>query len=416
MLRMILASNRGSLMELGIQPMVTSGMILQLLAGAKIIAVDNKVDEDRELFQTAQKVFGILFTFGEASVYVLSGVYGTIGQLGYVNAFLIIAQLTFAGLVVLLLDELLQKGYGLTSGISVFIACNISEAIVWRAFSPITINYGGEPEFEGAVIAFFHFLISKSNKFEALQKAFYRQTGPNMFNLIATAIVILVVVYFQGFKVELTISSARQRGYDYPYPIRLFYTSNMPIILWSALISNLFFFSQLLFTNFKGNFLVRWLGTWQDVDMSGRSVPTFGLVYLLTPPQGFSDLIFSPIKTLIYISITMLCCAFFSKTWIEVSGSGSWDVAKQLKEEGFTIKGYKLDPSGRNIKQYLDHYIPIAASFGGLCIGALSVFADLIGAIGSGTGILLAVTIIYQMFEQYAKARGAGKGKVLGIF
>jgi len=416
MLRMILASNRGSLMELGIQPMVTSGMILQLLAGAKIIAVDNKVDEDRELFQTAQKVFGVLFTFGEASVYVLSGVYGTIGQLGYVNAFLIIAQLTFAGLVVLLLDELLQKGYGLTSGISVFIACNISEAIVWRAFSPITINYGGEPEFEGAVIAFFHFLISKSNKFEALQKAFYRQTGPNMFNLIATAIVILVVVYFQGFKVELTISSARQRGYDYPYPIRLFYTSNMPIILWSALISNLFFFSQLLFTNFKGNFLVRWLGTWQDVDMSGRSVPTFGLVYLLTPPQGFSDLIFSPIKTLIYISITMLCCAFFSKTWIEVSGSGSWDVAKQLKEEGFTIKGYKLDPSGRNIKQYLDHYIPIAASFGGLCIGALSVFADLIGAIGSGTGILLAVTIIYQMFEQYAKARGAGKGKVLGIF
>lgn len=416
MLRMILASNRGSLMELGIQPMVTSGMILQLLAGAKIIAVDNKVDEDRELFQTAQKVFGLLFTFGEASVYVLSGVYGTIGQLGYFNAFLIVAQLTFAGLVVLLLDELLQKGYGLTSGISVFIACNISEAIVWRAFSPITINYGGEPEFEGAVIAFFHFLIAKSNKFEALQKAFYRQTGPNMFNLIATAVVILIVVYFQGFKVELTISSARQRGYDYPYPIRLFYTSNMPIILWSALISNLFFFSQLLHTNFKGNFLVGLLGTWQDVDMSGRSVPTFGLVYLMTPPQGFSDLIFSPVKTLIYISITMVCCAFFSKTWIEVSGSGSWDVAKQLKDEGFTIKGYKLDPSGRNIKQYLDHYIPIAASFGGLCIGALSVFADLIGAIGSGTGILLAVTIIYQMFEQYAKARGAGKGKVLGIF
>ena len=391
-------------------------MILQLLAGAKIIAMDNKVDEDRQLFQTAQKVFGILFTFGEASVYVLSGVYGSIGQLGYFNAFLIIAQLTVAGFVVLLLDELLQKGYGLTSGISVFIACNISEAIVWRAFSPITINYGGEPEFEGAIIAFFHFLISKSNKIEALQKAFYRQSGPNMFNLIATAIVILVVVYFQGFKVELTISSARQRGYDYPYPIRLFYTSNMPIILWSALISNLFFFSQLLFTNFKGNFLVRWLGTWQDVDMTGRSVPVFGLVYLMTPPQGFSDVIFSPIKTLIYISITMLCCAFFSKTWIEVSGSGSWDVAKQLKEEGFTIKGYKLDPSGRNIKQYLDHYIPIAASFGGLCIGALSVFADLIGAIGSGTGILLAVTIIYQMFEQYAKAKGAGKGKVLGIF
>jgi protein transport protein SEC61 subunit alpha len=305
MLRMMLASNRGSLMELGIQPMITSGMILQLLAGAKIIHVDNKVDEDKQLFQTAQKVFGILFTFGEASAYVFSGVYGTVGQLGYFNASLIIAQLTMAGFIVLLLDELLQKGYGLTSGISVFIACNIAETIVWRAFSPITITHGNETEFEGAIIAFFHFLITKSNKLEALQKGFYRQTAPNMFNLIATVAVILIVVYFQGFKVELTITSSRQRGYDFPYPIRLFYTSNMPIILQSALISNLFFFSQLLYTNFKGNFLVRWLGTWQDVNMSGHSVPTFGLVYLLTPPSGLLDFIFSPLKTLFYITFVM---------------------------------------------------------------------------------------------------------------
>jgi protein transport protein SEC61 subunit alpha len=119
---MMLASNKGSLMELGIQPLITSGMILQLLAGAKIIHMDQKVDEDKELFQTATKVFGLLFTFGEATAYVFSGVYGTIGQLGYINAFLIIVQLTVAGLVVMLLDELLQKGYGLTSGTSVFIA------------------------------------------------------------------------------------------------------------------------------------------------------------------------------------------------------------------------------------------------------------------------------------------------------
>ena len=416
MLRMMLASNRGSLMELGIQPMITSGMILQLLAGAKIISVDYKVEEDKELFQTATKVFGLLFTFGEATAYVLSGVYGTIGQLGYINAILIIAQLTFAGFVVMLLDELLQKGYGLTSGTSVFIACNIAESIMWRAFSPITIGAGNETEFEGAIIAFFHFLISKSNKIEAVQKAFFRQNAANLTNLIATAVVVLIVVYFQGFKVELTISSARQRGYDYPYPIRLFYTSNMPIILQSALISNLFFFSQLLYTNFKGNFLIGLLGTWQDIDMSGRSVPTYGLVYLLTPPQSILDFLFSPIKTVFYVAFVMVSCAIFSKTWIEVSGSGSWDVAKQLKDEGMTIKGYKMDPSGRNIKKYLDHYIPIAASFGGLCIGALSVFADLLGAIGSGTGILLAVTIIYGMFEQFAKARGLGKGgRVLGI-
>lgn len=51
-------------------------------------------------------------------------------------------QLFVAGLIVLLLDELLQKGYGLGSGISLFIATNICETIVWKAFSPTTVNTG----------------------------------------------------------------------------------------------------------------------------------------------------------------------------------------------------------------------------------------------------------------------------------
>lgn len=53
-----------------------------------------------------------------------------------------ILQLFVAGLIVLLLDELLQKGYGLGSGISLFIATNICETIVWKAFSPTTVNTG----------------------------------------------------------------------------------------------------------------------------------------------------------------------------------------------------------------------------------------------------------------------------------
>jgi len=58
--------------------------------------------------------------------------------------------------------------------------------------------------------------------------------------------------------------------------------------------------------------------------------------------------------------------------------------------------------------RYLNRYIPTAAAFGGVCIGALSIFADFMGAIGSGTGILLAVTIIYQYFEQIAKEKEKG--------
>lgn len=60
-------------------------------------------------------------------------------------------------------------------------------------------------------------------------------------------------------------------------------------------------------------------------------------------------------------------------------------------------------------------YIPTAAAFGGLCIGALSVLADFMGAIGSGTGILLAVTIIYQYFELFVKEQSeqGGMGTLL---
>lgn len=173
--------------------------------------------------------------------------YGTIGEIGIINSILIIAQLTFAGVLVILLDELLQNGYGLNSGISVFIAANTAETILWKSFSPMTVTAGGETEFEGCIIAFFHFLIAKSNKFEAIGKAFYRGNAPNLLNLIATIGVILLVIYFQGFRIELTVSSQKAKGYKQPYPIKLFYTSNMPIILQSALISNLFFFSQILY-------------------------------------------------------------------------------------------------------------------------------------------------------------------------
>lgn len=139
-LRVILASNKGTLMELGISPIITSGMIMQLLAGAKIIEVNQNSKEDRELFQGVQKLFGLIITLGEALAYLLSGMYGDLSDLGAFNAVLILLQLFTAGVIVILLDELLQKGYGLGSGISLFIATNICENILWRSFSPITIR------------------------------------------------------------------------------------------------------------------------------------------------------------------------------------------------------------------------------------------------------------------------------------
>lgn len=138
--RVIMASNRGTCMELGISPIVTSGLVMQLLAGSKIIDVDNSVKADRDLLNGAQKLLGVLITIGEAVAYVVSGMYGDVRELGAINAILIIMQLFFAGIIVICLDELLQKGYGLGSGISLFIATNICEQIIWKAFSPYTVT------------------------------------------------------------------------------------------------------------------------------------------------------------------------------------------------------------------------------------------------------------------------------------
>merc|ERR1719439_45442 len=168
-MRVILASNRGTLMELGISPVVTSGMVMQLLAGSKLIEVDQSLKEDRVLFSGAQKLFGMIITIGEAVAYVVSGMYGDISELGAGNAILIIMQLFIAGIIVIILDELLQKGYGLGSGISLFIATNICETVVWKAFSPTTMNTGKGTEFEGAVIALFHLMVSRSDKIMALK-------------------------------------------------------------------------------------------------------------------------------------------------------------------------------------------------------------------------------------------------------
>uniref|UniRef100_A0A672QEA8 Protein transport protein Sec61 subunit alpha-like 1 n=1 Tax=Sinocyclocheilus grahami TaxID=75366 RepID=A0A672QEA8_SINGR len=332
-MRVILASNRGTLMELGISPIVTSGLIMQLLAGAKIIEVGD-TPKDRALFNGAQKLFGMIITIGQSIVYVMTGMYGDPSEMGAGICLLIIIQLFVAGLIVLLLDELLQKGYGLGSGISLFIATNICETIVWKAFSPTTVNTGRGTEFEGAIIALFHLLATRTDKVRALREAFYRQNLPNLMNLISTVFVFGVVIYFQ-------VSGGGP----------------------------------------------------------ARAYPVGGLCYYLSPPESFSTVLEDPVHAIIYIIFMLGSCAFFSKTWIEVSGSSAKDVAKQLKEQQMVMRGHRET----SMVHELNRYIPTAAAFGGLCIGGLSVMADFLGAIGSGTGILLAVTIIYQYFEIFVK-------------
>lgn len=389
----------GTLMELGISPIVTSSMIMQLLSGLKLVVFDSSVKEERQLYENVQKLFGIILTVATAFVYVVSGMYGPAGELGMFTCTLLVCQLSLAGIIVLLLDEMLQKGYGIGSGISLFIATNICESVVWRAFSPTTVNNGRGKEFEGAIIALFHALITRKDKIRALRYAFYRPGLPNIANLLATVVVFLVVVYFQGFRVELPVKNAKYRGQQGIYPIKLFYTSNTPIIIVSSLTSNLMIISQLLSRRWENNFLVRLLGQWSHDQQQTR--PVGGLIYYLNAPATFSDALADPFQLIVYIVYMLGACALISRLWIEFSGSSARDVAKQLRDDGLTMKGYR----DTALIDVLNRYIPTAALFGGMCIGALTVFADFLGAIGSGTGILLAVTTIFQYFETIKKEK-----------
>jgi len=330
--------------------------------------------------------------------------YGDVKDLGAGNALMIIVQLVVAGIIVLNLDELLQKGYGLGSAISLYIATNICEAIMWKAFSPTTINTGRGTEFEGAVIALFHLLITKNDKVLALREAFYRSHAPNLTNLLATVIIFLVVIYFQGFRVDLPVKYQKVRGQQGSYPIKLFYTSNIPIILQSALVSHMYFVSQLLYKRFKSNMFINLLGQWQEVDYSGQSIPVGGLAYYMSPPSSLSDLWVDPLHAILYVTFVLGFCGALSRMWIDVSGSSPRDVAKQLRDQQMVMQGHREE----SIISVLNQYIPTAAAFGGMCIGALTIIADFMGAIGSGTGILLAVTIIYQYYEMIFQAKEQG--------
>jgi len=184
----------------------------------------------------------------------------------------------------------------------------------------------------------------------------------------------------------------------------------MPIMLESALTSNVFIVSQMLSNRFPDNFFVKILGVWEPLDDGAQLFAKSGIAYYMSPPHTVAAALLDPVHTVIYITFMLSACALFSKTWIEVSGSGPRDVAKQLKEQQMVMAGHREGSMYKELKRV----IPTAAAFGGAILGALSVAADLIGALGSGTGILMAVTIIYSYWEIGMRESGGPEFAALG--
>ena len=412
-LRIIFASNQGTLTELGIGPIVTGGLILQLLIGSSIVSADLSNPEDRSLFTAAAKIFSIVLTGVQASAYIISGMYGALDP---ITTIIVFAQLLCAGVVLILLDEMLQKGWGIGSGISLFILAGVAQRIMWSSFSP----WGpmGDGKHNGAFIALAETILNG----ESLANAFFRydlESGaltnlPSMLGFITTVIVFVIVIYMEGVRVELPISHANYRGFRGKYPIKLLYVSNLPVIFASALFANVYVFAQLLSSHFgRNNFWVNLLGTFGGEE--GTTL-TGGLAYYVTSPNGLGEVVADPVRALVFVGVMITFAVIFSLTWLEVGGLGPSTVAQQLVDSGMQIPGFRR--SGKSIELILKRYIPVVTILGGAIIGLIASVAGFFGVFGTGMGVLLAVGILYQYYQLLVQEQVAemypALGRVLG--
>jgi len=438
--RAILAGSQGSLMHLGIGPIVTGSIIMQLFVGAKIIKLDLKNDEDKAVYQSTQKFLVIIMIIVEAvpqvfgylvpSQTLVNGMAGFLGADGGLNMarLIIILQLFAGSYLVFLMDEVVSK-WGIGSGVSLFIAAGVAEAIFtgtlnWNAYdSSAALSLSNPPA--GTIPKTIY--IIQNMPASGLVSGGYERIllqNPNpMVALIGTVAIFFFVAYVESVRIELPLAHGTARGARGRYPIKLIYASNIPVILMAAVLANVSMFALLLYGNpaFKGIPLVggqSWLGYYQP----GTTYPSGGLAWYLSSPRGLSDWllpILSPdrygylasghdalqvgVHVLAYMGVMIIGSIIFAKFWIETTNMGPEAVAKQIESSGLQIPGFRRDP--RVLKRVLERYIPVVTVMSGAMVGALAAGADLIGTVGnaSGTGVLLAVGIMIQLYEAMGK-------------
>jgi len=396
--RVIFASTRGTLMELGIGPIVTAGLILQLLAASGFIGVDFSDPEDRALFSGASKVLSVIMTIVQASAYLLGGFFGRLEAL---QAAIIFMQLIVAGIIVMLLDEMIQKGWGIGSGISLFILAGVAQRIMLDCFS-IWPSLSEPRKARGIISAMIQTLAAG----ESLSSLFIRPADdPSILGLILTVGIFLFCIYAQSVRVEIPVAHARFRGFKGKYPISLLYVSNLPVIFASALFGNIYVIGQILWTNYRNNpTLYPWIKLIGDFEYTGEYLhPIGGLAYYVTSPRGFLDVLNDPVRYTVYAVLLIILCVIFSWVWLQVGGLDPRTVAKQLVDAGMQVPGFRR--SEKPIEVILKRYIPVVTLLGGFIVGLMAAIADLFGAFGTGTGILLSVGIIYQYYQQIMSER-----------
>ncbi len=371
-LRAVMAGSFGSIMTLGIGPIVSASIILQLLVGGKIINLDLSQAEDKALFQGTQKLLAIIFTLFEGGVLVITG---SLQAASPELVWMMILQITIGGILIIFLDEVISK-WGFGSGVGLFIAAGVSSQIITGAFNPLSTPVSPDVP-SGAIPKFIYLLTTSQPDFTVL------------IPIISLIVVFLVVVYAESLRVEIPLSFGGVKGARGKYPLKFIYASNMPVILTSALLLNVQLFAAVFQ---KIGFPI--LGNIEN----GQAVN--GLAYYLTVPN-LSTVMTNPLGVIFYAVVFITACMIFAWLWVELSNIGPKAVAKQLHGMGMQIPGHRS--SRTHFERILKKYIPAITVMGGAFVGLLAFGADLTGALGGGTGVLLTVGIVYKLYEEIAQ-------------
>jgi len=398
-LAVIMGTSFGSIISLGIGPIVMASIILQLLVGSKILEIDTSSEEGRRFFQGLQKLLVLFFILFEAIIYVMMG--GIRAMPGF--AWLVILQLVLGGLAILFMDELCNK-WGFGSGVSLFIAAGVGRRLVVA-----TIGFlGPEGGFQasGALISLVVSLMQGNSQGAMLALA----------GIVATIVLFLLVVWAQSLKIEipLTIDRHLMRGFGMKWPLQFFYASVIPVILTAALIANFQLF---------GGLLQNWIGhpTFLGNIVNGRAVS--GFLYWVNSSHIVSLIIQGSwqwsllLQTLGHVLFFMFFAAVFSVFWVKTSGMDASAQADKILSSGLQIPGFRKDK--RILESILSRYIMPLTIMGGLAIGLLASLANVLGALVGGTALLLGIMIIFQFYqniaEQHAMDMNPALKKMMGV-
>ena len=390
--RVIFASQQGSLVELGIGPIVTGGLLMQLLRGSDILKFDFKNPAERGVFQTATKLVTYVVIVAESAVYGVA-VYGPNISEPTVM-YILIGQLMGASVIVMFLDELIQKGWGLGSGISIFIAAGVAQQILWSIFSPLPAGDGGS-------IGIFPYIGQMVQYGDVAESLFRSNQLPSIFGLALTAGILLILVYTQGMKVEIPIVSTKYRGFAATYPIKMMYVSNIPVILASALTANAVFLGQMFWAQFNPRNANQFLNVLGQFDPTSPSSPIGGLIYYITPPRGLDALALDPTRGVLYVLFMIGIVVVFGKLWVELGGLSSKKAAQNLLDADVQVPGFRR--SNKPIESLLNRYIPSVTLLGSMILGLIAGVSDVLGVFGTGIGVLLTVDILINYYNQLVK-------------